>query len=694
MSAPPASGRAEAPGPPAPAGPEDRWTRAALHGQADGRLLLYLLLLLQLSRAALVLFFRGKMAPGSGAGDLLAVFATGLRFDAKVAATALLPSLLLGLLALVSDRADALAPRVRRLTGRLLVPLLAAFAVVDVGYFREYDDQFNHFLVNLLYDDRRAILGTMLAEYHVGLSLAVILAASLLGLLALRRVLAPGPLAGPEVARLFPGRLPRAAATLAALLLLVFLARGSATLRPLKNRDAAVTADRFLNKTVLNPPLALWYAVATHRRLQHERGLESFLPDGDVAAAARRLFPGSAPDATLEQTLRRVAAGSPGPAPRHIYVVLMESYDTWPLLPQYRSLRLTEQLQALGREGLFLRQTLPASDGTMKSIAAIVTGVPESGLRTSYQPAALRPYATSLPLALRRLGYRTRFFYGGSLGWERLDELVRAQGFDEIYGSPNIPHPERLNEWGVDDGSFFRFVSSLADDGRPTFNFLMTTGYHPPHSVDVYAKGYPVRDVPADLRAQWDTYYTLRDLGHLWYADRSLGEFVRGTEARLPRVLFAVTGDHAARKFVSYSQPYFEKVTVPLLLHGPEVLRGRSFPPGTVGSHHDIGATILELAAPAGFVYHALGRDLLAPAQDVAFGYDVALGTGWVADLRKPPVWYPVPDDPPATPPDLAAIKRRHDDLHGVAWWLVRNNPIWGDEALPRGAASAAARKD
>lgn len=112
---------------------------------------------------------------------------------------------------------------------------------------------------------------------------------------------------------------------------------------------------------------------------------------------------------------------------------------------------------------------------------------------------------------------------------------------------------------------------------------------------------------------------------------------------------------------------------MPLLLHGPQVLAGRTLPRRAFGSQLDLTPTLVELTAPAGFVYHALGRDLLStPAPAAAFGAGMAIGPDFVAELSDAPSWLPLPGSPPgAAPPDLAALERVRDDLRAVSWWRV-----------------------
>lgn len=656
--------------------------RFHLQSRRDIRLWAGCVLFLFLFRIAFILLFRERMGNDVRAWDVVVAAVYGMRYDSMVAGyTALLPFLLsVGCLF-----ADLRAPanRVRTAAGTLFLVGSSVLFVVTVGYFREFDDQFNHFLFQFLYDDRTAILVTIWKEFHPVRNFLLMALLLVPVFVAKRRFLdrdgSPGE--SPPRSRISPSL--RVAVTLLTILFFVLAVRGSFGRRPAQRKDAGVTKDVFLNKTILNPFLSLRYAIKDHRELSDTEGLATFLPDGDVGAAARYLFrrDESLPD--LDLYMRKAARGPVNAPARQIFLIVMESYDAWPLLDQYRSLHLSEGLADLAARGLSVGNFLPASSGTMTSLAPIITGLADAGLHTSLQRTARKPYRSSVPETFHRLGYRTRFFYGGKIKWQRIDEFAKAQGFREVYGASHMGEAFSGNEWGVDDEYLFDFVANRVTDGEKSFNLILTTSYHPPYDIDVYAKGYPVRKVPDDLKDLFDPGTAdLKSLGHLWYADRELAGFVRKMEGKLTAPLFAVTGDHYGRKFINSRPGFFERSAVPFVLYGKEVLAGISLPAGAAGSHIDIGPTLIELAAPRGFEYYSLGRDLLAPRQPhLGVGRGKVAGAGFLADIEGSRTVHPAPGrGNPGIPPPIEELAKLHDAVHGVSWWIIRNGP-----ALPAG---------
>jgi len=148
---------------------------------------------------------------------------------------------------------------------------------------------------------------------------------------------------------------------------------------------------------------------------------------------------------------------------------------------------------------------------------------------------------------------------------------------------------------------------------------------------------------------------------------------VRKAEAKLPRALFAITGDHYSRRFPNVHPTFFEQSAVPFVLYGKDVLKGLSISPRTIGTHIDIAPTLIELAAPKGFVYHSVGRNLIGTApQSLAVGYHKVIGPDFIADLDTDTI-HRLPGKPlPEKLPDVAALKTTFNDYWGIAWWRVK----------------------
>lgn len=632
----------------------------------------FLICLFFLFRMALIFYFRDKMDNASGLSDVLSVALQGFRYDAKIVTTFMVFPALFSAASAFFDMEHA-SNRFRRVWGSFFISVSTIAFVVTIGYFKEYDDQFNHILFNFFYDDTRAIVSTIWSSYHPVLYFFIISLVAVSAMALKNSVVRERIGADDAITAWAHTLMRRIVVVLVVLALFVLGIRGTFGHSRLKRQEAAVTRDEFLNKLVVNPLYALNGAYGDYRDNHRISGVGVFLPDGNVLRAAGNIFSsGAGTLSDIDSYLLKHAAGHRNRAPRHVILIVMESYDAWPLLPQYASLGLTDNLKRISGNGLHFRNFLPSGVQTMPSYSAILTSIPHTSVETNYQITAGKPYPSALAETFRRLGYKTRLFYGGFLGWHRIGEFSRAQGFEEIYGAPHITGASAKNEWGVEDEYLFQFAADKIDDSAPSFNLILSTSNHAPHNVDVERKGFPLTSVPAALASQFDNSVSLHMLGHLWYTDRCVGEFVDRVEGRFKHTLFAFTGDHYGRKFINSKPDSFERSAVPFILYGKEVLAGVAMPAGAAGSHIDIAPTLIELAAPKDFPYYSFGRNLLDPGRrQLGIGWWKIISSDTIADLSIGQIHALPGGALPKKMPEAAELKSLLNDYYGVAWWRV-----------------------
>lgn len=657
------------------------WPRFLSQFQRDIKLWLFCLGFLSLFRVAFILVFREKIGDSTDRVEVLAALFNGFRFDVRVAtywtALPMLASLMCRFAAW-----QAAAAQIRWAAACLFALAAPSLCVTSIEYFREFGEPFDHRVFELIYDDVSAICATAVAEYHAIPSGIAALTISGISIALLHRLLKSGFVSDDLIQRHLSSLPRQLLVSVAIIALLAVSARGSLGRRPAQLKDAAITTDAFLNKAVLNPFTALRYAAKTQWGLASSTGLTAYLPDADIAAAARIAFETKGPLGNLDDGMRRTAPGFCHAPPSHIFLIIMESYDAWPLLEKFRALGLTGELQQLADQGLHVRSFLPASGGTMKSFVSIICSFPEVGVHTHCRKTAQSPFPSSLAETFKRLGYRTRFFCGGKLSWQQIGEFAQNQGFQEVCGGTHVGREARSNEWGCDDEHLFQFVLGKLQDDTPSLNVILTSSYHPPFDIDLKTKGFPLTQIPKELEDEIDPDHAeqLVKFGHLWYSDQCLGEFVRRVEQRFPRSLFAMTGDHHGRRYPNSHPTLFEVAAVPLVLYGKRVLENVTLPPNVAGSHIDIGPTLIEIAAPSGFTYHAMGHSLLTQ-RDRFWGIG---GRGRIithqalVETRDLSRLHPVPDSPlelDDVDVDPYELKRMHDAVHGVGWWRIMRGP-------------------
>ncbi|MEY2428748.1 MAG: hypothetical protein QOJ40_1633 [Verrucomicrobiota bacterium] len=647
------------------------WGRFFTQIQKDLKLWLFALGYLWLFRLLMIFLFRGELGQSSSWLDMVRCSARGFRFDASIATYWVLVPVAMSMACAFRDFTPV-ANRIRVWVGIVFLVLSSVLCMAAFGFFQEYHDQFNHWIFGLVADNYQVIVRTIWSEHHPILDLLGVGVGAALAGFFLKKMLRRPFFMIPETRSAMAGNIWLKALVIALVCFGIFVgARGSLGSRPLQLKDTAVTQDDVLNKLVVNPYYALKYALSAHRMLQRASGLRTFLPDGRIGAAARLAFPGSANFQDLDECLVKIAKGTPGKPPSHIFLVLMESFDGWTMMDQYQSMGLTPRLKQLAKDGIFIKSFVSSGDGTMPSLSTLVTGLPFVGVFANYQSSSQHPFPCSTASIFKRLGYTTRFFYGGYVSWLRVGDFCRSQGFDEVYGAGHMQPGGIGSDWRVQDEDLFRFIAKTVADDKPSFNLVLSTSDHPPYGLDVYGMGFPLHEIPPDLKDRYNGRVALKTFGHLWYADRSLGEFVTTLEPKLTAPLFAITGDHWSRKFVNDKPTLFERTAVPCVLYGKNVLAGVTAPAGLAGAHIDIVPTLVELAAPAGFKYHSFGGNLLdAQRPPIGFGLSTVIGPNFIFDVKDPSRIEFFSEAASGQPvPSIESLQHLHEATHGLAWW-------------------------
>ena len=648
--------------------------------QRDIKLFAFILLTLCVYRAYFMSYMAGYLSPSAGTDDVLLALLTGLRLSLKTAGAVTLPAFVLCSLPLLA--LPRLAPVLRRLRfcwGGLAALVFAVLFQARFPFYRQFQTSFNMQVAAGLNDDAAVLAEMMLREYGLlwRLCIALLLTAVSLyvlrSLLLVRRTYAlPALHSGVQRAVFSLGLLFLFAAAF------VFVRfGGSFTYAGGVNwENAGVTSDAFLNECILDDGQALYRVRSMHKRLK----------SGDIVGVDKEHVRALAVEAaghaelsadTLTPYLTRTAQGARIPKPRHIFIVLGETYAQWPMLETYAALHAADGIKGLIREpnAYYSRRFMPNGDFTSIAITGLVTGLSEVNQHVNYVARSLREaYPTAMAPQFKRLGYAVDFWYGGVPSWEGMDRFSIAQGFDHFYGYPDF-HAEKVNAWGTSDEQLFSALFQHLADEPPTVHLIMTVSNHPPYNIDVAAEGFDLaraRAETAQLPNVDDPDQLALELGHYWYMDKIVTQFVHETMKKYPDSLFVITGDHAVRMNPSRTPTMYEYQSVPFVLYGqgvtPAVLA-----PDVVGGHTNIVPTLIELIAPAGFSYVSIAPSLTENNMGAAFNRDYFLTRSVMGrvNTKETELLPGAAEEDPAAAYDL--LQRRMAILRTLSWQLIEH---------------------
>ena len=321
--------------------------------------------------------------------------------------------------------------------------------------------------------------------------------------------------------------------------------------------------------------------------------------------------------------------------PKHIFLIVGESYAQHPLDAIYASLHIADHGRSFQQEAhtASLANFLPAGMLSRPSIVSLMSGIFDARLELNEQEDFWRgTTAASLPLQLKRLGYRSIYWYGGNSTYGNFNQYAPAVGFDEVMAATDFCPADSPRTWvGVYDHIFLEHAAERIEamgEEQPTFHFVYTTSNHGPYKMNLAALGYDAEQVmPKAPEAVRRSHRWQQVMGTYWYSDRAIFAFVDRMRAAYPDSLIFVTGDHSAGP-IPMQMGIIERTEMTLREHfctsfamhhrdiDQALLAGN-----TIGGHMNIAPTIFELIAPRDFEYYALFPPLTEPIGHVVTPY-------------------------------------------------------------------------
>ena len=383
---------------------------------------------------------------------------------------------------------------------------------------------------------------------------------------------------------------------------------------------AVVKEDPFLSKATVDDLIAL-------KMLRHHPMNETMQmrPEENFARVKPFIESLGGSMESFDNALRAFRHTAKGPKihqPSHIFLIVGESYSQPYFDPAFSDLHIADEGKRLMADPhtASIPTTLSAGIISRPSIVSLMLGIFDAGLELNEREAFWKgTLPTSLPLQLRKLGYESNYWYGGSLSNGNFSHFAPACGFNHSYSAIDICTPDAPRSWvGVYDDVFLqRAAEIIQEDKEPLqFHFIYTTSNHGPYKMPLKQLGFDVKKI---MKVQDDVLQEKiipKVLGTYWYSDRAINQFIQDMKKQYPDSLFIVTGDHGAQcselQHTSFmKREYtFRELHSPVLMFHHKELSADTFLGNHIGSHMNIIPTIFELIAPQGFVYYSMFNSL------------------------------------------------------------------------------------
>jgi phosphoglycerol transferase MdoB-like AlkP superfamily enzyme len=635
--------------------------------QQDIKLFIYLLVLFMLFRIGFIGIMQAYLGDGTNWTDILLALYYGLKLSLKsaglLAATSFLSCLIF----------YCISPKrvvyVRKLIGSVYTIVLTILFFARIPFYQQFHSGFNQLIFNTVNDDVYALVISLIDQFNLPLRLVGALVGAGFLCFLFCKWLDTRIFYLPKLKNWYANIAMRLVFLVVLYQFAVFVNFGG-SLSFAGNIDwenSGVTKDQLLNEAILDDGQALYRAYEINGRLASSTGL-MFEPT-QIAGYAHQLTGKQIESDNLDDYLKKSAQGLREEKPKQVFLIISESYANWPLLDKYKNLNIANGVKNIIAEpdSAYVSTFLPNGMSTISGVMGIVTGFTDANLYLTTMPEAYKePYSTAIAPQMKKLGYRAKFWYAGPSSWERVKDFSLAQGFDDFYGSGDFEGATG-NVWGWDDEYLYDAVLKGVKTAEPSFNIVLNVSNHSPFTVDLDKAGFDREAVTAQLPDSVKNDQELvKQLGHFWYADKMLAEFVARAKEKYPDSVFIIVGDHADRMNIDKTPTMYERYGIPFVVTGKGISK-ESLPAGVAGSHIDVMPTLLELIAPKSFTYYSVGNSL---TKGNAFGANYGF---WITPNyigKTDMVAQPEPITSPEAPePDPTMVQGTVEAVRSVSWW-------------------------
>jgi hypothetical protein len=590
--------------------------------QQELKVFLFLLALLSVFRAIFIFIYSYQLSDTS---EIWLCMLYGLRLSLKTAGWIILVSFIITVLPniFIGKWNIVLARKIWHSTA---IFFLTICFFIKIPYYEIFNSGFDLMLINGAYDDFGAIVDTAIEGYQLFLRLPAAIIVSAVLIFILCKILNTKTY---EV--IATSKRTLCVYTVLSISFLVvffwFVRYGGAFnyANSIIWENAARLKSHLLNEVILDDAQALYRVRSIYQRSQ--RAIISDI-GVDKLKEQIKILGGNPNAANIEEAfLKEVGEQRIDEQPNNVVFILGETYALWPFLPEYKDLGLVQKGFEFqdSPNGLSVDFMLALGWGTMPTLNGLISGLADVGIYQNYEKESFKSvYGTGIGAVMKSFGYKTVFWYGGFDGWQNIKNFVLAQSFDEFHSSSEFETRDG-NSWGGSDKLLFERIKTYMQSrqNEKIFHFILTTSNHAPHTIDVMKEGFErererVKSVLPDTILNNDK--TLNELGHIWYADQAMGNFIKSVEGDFSDTLFVITGDHADR--FSFAKEVNRKTfsAVPCIFYGQAINKDKMHI-NKVGAHMQIIPTLAELVGKKGDKYSSILPTLFEDSYSNVFNH-------------------------------------------------------------------------
>ena len=449
----------------------NRWQRLFEGIKTEIMAFLFFSVLLTIFRVVFLWIFQSQLATVP-IEEILKSLWFGFRLSLKTVGTICLFGFILGTLV------QTFVPkwpslRLKQMIYSIATILLTFLFLGRIPFYKIFNSSYNMMLINGKHDDIGAIVNTAINEYNAffyficAIVISVILTEFLLKVLStstkkysINKVISTKWYPKTKLAQWITGI---GLLIVFSLIFVVFRFGGALSYTNSINWESAARLNsNLLNETILDDAQALYRVKSIAKRTSELEDIH--LTPAELHEKIQSI--GGNPNSTRfdEAFTKTITTERLQQQPQSINIILGESYGLWPFLAEFNEpgAYLVEQGRkyAGSPQAMGTQMALAQGTGTMPAIIGLLTGMPDTGMYPNYSVGMLQePYGLGIGSVMKKLGYKTVFWYGGFSTWQNVKNFALEQGFDEFHDASEMPSNE-TNAWGVADGDMFKAIST------------------------------------------------------------------------------------------------------------------------------------------------------------------------------------------------------------------------------------------
>lgn len=346
--------------------------------QQDLKLYICTWLYLNLLRIISIVAMRQYEGKIDGEDILFSLF-YGAKMSLKTAGILMLFSFIL-----VSLPKFILGKQNRKYTAKLVLSYIFLYIsnflfVAKFFYYKEFHSNFNEMVFNAVNDDMIALLGTFVEQYHlIPFTIGIALVTALL--IYIERIILTKSWLNKNFA-FTKSKLYRFGFIIFMIFFALFVRFGGSFsyAHSIHWENCAKTQDTFLNEMILDDMQAIYRGYSIKKRI--DNGIIYGVDKANIANYVAQMAKYSDAEKLHREDLTQIdanlyyeAQGNKIPKPKHIFIIIGESFAQWPLLDEYANLGLGEHMRAIMAKdnSTYTHNFMPNGAFTPMAVNAIV----------------------------------------------------------------------------------------------------------------------------------------------------------------------------------------------------------------------------------------------------------------------------------------------------------------------------------